>query len=151
MLKVLTWSKRSRGAAPAVGCPLGLEQRCVYAFAVLDPAVLGCVPRPLLRLDEEDRLHDWDGRPAAEWEGGQALWYWHGVRMTEHQGKRPDLVTPRRIAGWVNTERRRVAIERIGLEAFLRGLEAEIVQQDDYGRLWRHVNRSAESRTSQGS
>jgi hypothetical protein len=26
-LEVLTWSKRSRGVAPAMGCPLGLEQR----------------------------------------------------------------------------------------------------------------------------
>jgi hypothetical protein len=109
----------------------------LYALGPLDQGVLACVPRPLLRLDEEGRLHDWDGRPAADWEGGSGLWYWHGVRMTEQQGSNPDLVTPRRIASWANAERRRVAIERIGLEAFLCGLEAELIQQDDYGRVWR--------------
>jgi Domain of unknown function (DUF6745) len=109
----------------------------LYAFAALDPGLLGCVSRPLLRLDEEDRLHDWDGRPAVDWQEGSGLWYWHGVQMSESAGRKPERVTPRRIAGWANSERRRVAIERIGLEAFLRGLGAEIVQQDDYGRLWR--------------
>ena len=57
--------------------------------------------------------------------------------MTEQQGRSPDFVTPRRIAGWANAERRRVAVERIGLEAFVRGLGGEVVQQDDFGRLWR--------------
>lgn len=109
----------------------------LYAFAVPDPGVLACVLRPLLRLDEEGRFHDWDGLPAVDWQGGRGLWYWRGVHMTESAGRRPELVTPRRIAGWVNAECRRVAIERIGLEAFLRGLGGEIVQQDDYGRLWR--------------
>jgi hypothetical protein len=63
--------------------------------------------------------------------------FFHGVRMSERQGSDPDFVTPLRIASWANAERRRVGIERIGLEAFLRGLGAELVQQDDFGKLWR--------------
>jgi hypothetical protein len=74
-------------------------------------------------------------RPAADWEGGSGLFYWRGVRMTEHAGRRPELDTPRRIAGSANTERRRGAIERIGLETLLRGLNTEIVQEDDFARL----------------
>jgi hypothetical protein len=76
-------------------------------------------------------------QPAASWEEGRGLWFWRGVEMTESAGRRPELVTPRRIAAWVNVERRRVAIERIGIEAFVRGLGGELVQQDDFGRLWR--------------
>ena len=57
--------------------------------------------------------------------------------MTESAGRDPDGVTAVRIAGWANAERRRVAIERMGLERFIAGLGARVVQQDDYGRLWR--------------
>jgi hypothetical protein len=60
--------------------------------------------------------------------------------MTPSAGRDPDAVTPLRIAGWANAERRRVAIERMGLERFLAGLGAEVVQQDDYGKLW-HAER----------
>jgi hypothetical protein len=108
----------------------------LYALAVLDPGLLACVSRPLLRLDGQGRLHGWDGLPAVEWSGGRGLWFWRGVEMTDSAGRSPELVTPKRIAGWANAERRRVAIERIGLEG-LRGLVAELVQEDDYGRLWR--------------
>ena len=109
----------------------------LFAFAVHKQGTFVCVPRPLMKLDGEGRPHDWDGRPAVEWRDGGGLWFWRGVAMTEGAGRRPDQVTPPRIASWVNVERRRVAIERIGLEAFIRGIGAEIVQEDDYGRLWR--------------
>ncbi|MDP9246986.1 MAG: hypothetical protein M3O95_02675 [Candidatus Dormibacteraeota bacterium] len=109
----------------------------LFAFAVGHNGDLVAVSRPRLRLDAEGRLHDWDGLPAAEWLAGRGLYFWRGVEMTESAGRRPELVTSRGIAGWANAERRRVAIERIGLEAFVRGLGAEIVQQDDFGRLWR--------------
>jgi len=109
----------------------------LFAFAVRDRGELVCVPRPRLRLDDAGRLHDWDGRPAVQSEGGRGLWFWRGVQMTESAGRSPDRVNPRRIAGWANAERRRVAIDRLGLASFVRGLGGEIVQEDDYGRLWR--------------
>jgi hypothetical protein len=112
----------------------------LYAFVVLDPGVLGCVSRPLLRLDEAGRFHDWDGRPAVDW-GGTGLWYWRGVQVSEQAGRNPELVNSRRILSWANAERRRVAIERVGLEAFMRDLNAELVQQDDFGKLWRTPSR----------
>jgi hypothetical protein len=93
--------------------------------------------RPRLRFDEQGRLHDWDGLPAAEWPNGHGLYFWHGVEMTESAGRNPDAVTPARVLGWANAERRRVAIERMGLERLLKAVEARVVQEDDYGRLWR--------------
>lgn len=93
--------------------------------------------RPRMRFDAEGRLHEWDGLPAAEWPNGKGFYFWHGVEMTESAGRDPDAVTPTRILGWANAERRRVAIERIGLERFMQAVGADAVQEDDYGRLWR--------------
>jgi hypothetical protein len=98
--------------------------------------VLVALARPRMRFDAEGRLHDWDGLPAAEWRNGKGLYFWHGVEMTESAGSRPEAVTPRRVLGWANAERRRVAIERMGIDTFMRAVGAEVVQQDDYGRLW---------------
>jgi hypothetical protein len=109
----------------------------LFAFAVGRSRELVCVSRPRLRLDDAGRLHDWDGHPAAAWEGGRSLWFWRGVQMSPSVGRQPDRVTAAQIASWANAERRRVAIERLGLDAFVRGLGGEVVQHDDYGRLWR--------------
>jgi len=112
----------------------------LFAFAVGwsdRRADLVALVRPLMRFDEDGRLHDWDGRPAAEWPNGKGLYFWHGVEMTESAGRDPDAVTPSRVLGWTNVERRRVAIERIGLQRFMTSVGAQVVQEDDYGRLWR--------------
>jgi hypothetical protein len=84
------------------------------------------------------QLHRWDGYPAAWWPNGPtALYFWRGVHMSEAAGARPHEVTPRRIASWANSERRRVAIERLGgVEAFLQAGAATLRSQDDLGKLW---------------
>ena len=57
--------------------------------------------------------------------------------MSEAAGARPYELTARRIAGWANAERRRVAIERLGgIEAFLEAGGATLRSQDDFGKLW---------------
>ena len=112
----------------------------LFAFAVgwHERAVdLVALVRPRMRFDGDGRLHNWDGLPAAEWPNEKGLYFWHGVEMTESAGRDPAAVTPNRIAGWANAERRRVAMERIGVEPFMLALRGAVVQQDDYGRLWR--------------
>jgi hypothetical protein len=109
----------------------------LFCYSVGPAGELVCLERPTMRLDERRRLHDWDGNPAVRWPDSTGLWFWRGVLMTEGAGRRPDRITGRRILSWANVERRRVAVERMGLEAFLRSVEADAVQQDDYGRLWR--------------
>jgi hypothetical protein len=101
---------------------------------------LAALTRPKMRFDQEGRLHDWDGRLAVEWPNAKGMYFWHGVDMPEHAGRDPDAVTPTRVLGWANAERRRVAIERIGLQRFLTEVRATVVQEDDYGRLW-HTSR----------
>lgn len=109
----------------------------LFAYAVAGDGDLVALVRPRMRFDAEGLLHDWDGLPAAEWPNGKGLYFWHGVEMTESAGRDPDAVTPSRVLGWANAERRRVALERIGLERFMRAVGAEVIQEDDYGRLWR--------------
>ena len=108
----------------------------LFVFGIGRKRELVAVPRPTLRLDREGLLHDWDGHPAVAWpQGGEGLYYWRGVHMTDSAGRNPDKVTAQRALGWANAERRRVAIERLGWERVLEQLRAQPVQQDDYGRL----------------
>jgi hypothetical protein len=108
-----------------------------YAVGMRCTGDLVALLRPRMRFDEEGRLHHWDGLPAAEWPNGNGLYFWHGVGMTESAGRDPNAVTPARIAGWANAERRRVAMARIGVEPFMAALRGSVVQQDDFGRLWK--------------
>lgn len=117
--------------------PLAEAAAGLFAFGVGAGRDLVAVSRPRLRLDPEGRVHDWDGRPAADWPDGRGLYFWRGVHMTESAGRWPEKVTSLRVARWENAERRRVAIERMGPERFVTGLGAWVVQEDDYGRLWR--------------
>jgi Domain of unknown function (DUF6745) len=109
----------------------------LFCYSVASEGELACVERPTLQVDERGRLHAWDGTPAVHWPKGHSLWYWRGVGIAPSVGRNPEALTARQVLRWSNVERRRVAIERIGAEAFLDALDAEVVQQDDHGRLWR--------------
>jgi len=89
-----------------------------------------------MRLDDQGRLHNSDRLPAVEWPTGRGLSFWRGFGCSPGSGK-PDKLAPSRVLSWRSQERRRVAIERLGWERFLRALRARAVQEDDYGRLWR--------------
>jgi hypothetical protein len=114
----------------------------LLCYAIGPEGELVAVPRPELRLDDRERLHDWDGNPAALWPDDYALYFWRGVHMTDAAGRHPHRVTVARALGWTNAERRRVALERLEFEHaigrdLLEALGGRVVQRDDYGRLWR--------------
>jgi len=136
-------SQLAAGAVPApkrVAALVPLAEAAaagLFAFTVGREDDLLALSRPSLRLDSEGRLHDWDGNAAVNWPGGRGLYFWRGVEMTESAGRNPDRLTVSRVVRWATAERRRVAIERIGVEPFMGALGGRVVQQDDYGRLWR--------------
>jgi hypothetical protein len=82
------------------------------------------------------RLHCEDG-PAVVWPDGWGVWSWHGVRVPQHVIEQPELITAQQVLAEQNAEVRRVMIDRMTPERFLGELDAEPVQQDDYGKLWR--------------
>jgi hypothetical protein len=94
------------------------------------------VPRPTVHLERE-RLHRTDG-PAVEWDSGASYWFWEGLpvprRAVVRQSERARLQVLVRTR---NLELRRMLLDRIGYERFLEGAGAELVRQDDYGKLWR--------------
>lgn len=94
------------------------------------------VPRPTLHT-AEGRLHRDEG-PAVEWSTGTSYWFRDGIHVpkrvaarSSEQARLQVLVRTR------NQEFRRVLLDRIGYQRFLELAGATLVNQDDYGRLWR--------------
>jgi len=101
-----------------------------------------CVPRPSLWM-AGGRLHREEG-PALEWPTGECRYFWNGVHVPEFVVERPHEITPLEIRLEDNAERRRCMMERYGVARFLREVDAELVGEDDCGRLWRWVDLDAE-------
>jgi hypothetical protein len=130
---MLSNSRSDRPTLAAVEPLLEAIEAGVFAFAPRGNCLL-LAERPRLRLDENRLLHAWDGNAAVQWPGS-GYHYWCGVAMTDEAGSDPDALTPSRVLGWANAERRRVAIERFGWDWLLNRFQE--VQQDDYGRLYK--------------
>ncbi len=95
--------------------------------------------RPLvLRLDDRSRPHSADG-PAIAYPDGFAAFAWHGVRVPEWFIRTPDRISVNTIDEEPNAEIRRVMIERFGAERLIREGQAELVDEDSTGRLWRRA------------
>jgi hypothetical protein len=90
----------------------------------------------LLLVDEQNRPHSLTG-PFCRWRDGTALYAVHGVRVPGWIIERPERITIKRIVEEGNAEIRRVMIEKIGAEKFLREAGAKRVQADDFGTLYR--------------
>lgn len=94
------------------------------------------VPRPQVRLDATGRRHSIE-EPVAEWPNGRALWFWEEIWIPEAVGRKRGALDPEDVLQERNAERRRLYLQQIGYERFLQAGGAVLVQQDDYGRLWR--------------
>ena len=95
------------------------------------------VGRPsIFAIDAEGRLHDVSG-PALAFHNGARLYYWHDVLVPADVVERPERLTSDQIRGETNAEIRRVMIERMGAEGFVREMGAVKVHEDATGVLWR--------------
>jgi hypothetical protein len=100
-------------------------------------SVLLLYERPLtLGRDERGRLHSGSG-PAVLYPDGWGLWAWHGVRVPRRVIEAPDTLRPADVVGEENAEVRRVMIERLGHDRFLRDAGAVQLSRDEAGVLWR--------------
>ncbi len=87
-------------------------------------------------VDDRGRLHGDHGHALA-WGDGSAIWAWHGVEVDASTVLAPEAITVEAIDAETNIERRRVLIERFGEERLLREGNAQLVDEDATGRLWR--------------
>lgn len=93
--------------------------------------------RPLLlAVDDRGRPHAPAG-PAMAWADGTELWAWHGVRVRPEVVTDPGSITVAMVDGERNAEVRRVLVERMGVERLVREGAAQLVAEDETGRLWR--------------
>ncbi len=89
-----------------------------------------------LCVDDRNRPHSADG-PSHRWRDGWELYHWHGVRVTRQIVMEPHTLTIDQVRAEQNAEVRRVMIERMGYERYLRDSGATLVNEDRYGKLWR--------------
>ena len=71
------------------------------------------------------------------WSDGFEIYAWHGVVVDRSLVIEPERITIAAIDGERNVERRRVMIERFGVERLIREGGAKLVDEDETGRLWR--------------
>lgn len=105
----------------------------LWAFWVGSNGVV-LVSRPIIKLDENGRLHCSDG-PAIFWNTRTQYYFWHGVHVPREIVEKPDSVTFDSIRKEPNTEVRRVMIERYGSERYRRESRAEVIDEDEHGTL----------------
>ena len=85
---------------------------------------------------DSHRLHNTSG-PAVVWPDGWGVYAIHGVRVPGWIIDTPERITVANIENEQNAEVRRVMLERYGVERFLLDSGVEVLQQDDYGLLYR--------------
>jgi hypothetical protein len=90
----------------------------------------------LIKKDEGGRLHS-DNSPALLFRDGYALWFVHGVVVTEQIVMLPETITIDQIEKESNLEVRRVIIERFGQTRYLQESGAVAIHQDEFGMLYR--------------
>ena len=90
------------------------------------------MPQPRVQCDDRRRLHRADG--AAFQLPSESLWFWHGVLVTQQIVEQPDTITAQQILDERNAEVRRVMVERLGVDRFLIGANAQPIDRDDAGR-----------------
>jgi hypothetical protein len=93
------------------------------------------VPRPALSV-VDGVLHNAAG-PAVSWPRGERYWFWRGLRVPRPVVEEPDSLTVADVHREWNMEVRRVMLERMGFDRYVREAGGRVIAADDYGRLWR--------------
>src|SRR5262249_5293157 len=99
------------------------------------PDTLFWVTKPRLSIERPSaQLHN-TGGPAVESLG--KLYFWHGIHVPERVILTPDEIPVEAIDSVPNIEIRRVMIERIGIEQYIKRSCLKPIQSDDFGTLYR--------------
>jgi hypothetical protein len=97
------------------------------------------IPKPKIHLEypspNNRRLHN--AEYAAVESDVENLYFWHGVMVPAFVVVRPDWITLKHIETEANAEVRRVMIDRFGKDRFIMESGAQLVHEDDFGKLYR--------------
>lgn len=85
---------------------------------------------------EDGLVHAWK-HPAVRWPDGSGHWYWRGIQLPETLSRKLPKLGAAEVAQIQNAELRRLALEYVGAQAFLRRVYATRAAQDAFGTLWR--------------
>jgi hypothetical protein len=110
--------------------------RQVFGMVFFENVVFVSERPTLLRLDERIRIHCDDG-PAVEFSDGFRIHSWHGTLVSEYIIERPEEITVEKINSEINTEVRRVMIERFGQGRYLSESDSLKIHHDEFGELYR--------------
>lgn len=93
-------------------------------------------PPRIFSLDEDGRLHSVTG-PALQYDDGYSVYAVNGVVVQEKTALAPATLTVEEIDGEINLEVRRLMMERFGIARYLLESKADIINEDQYGTLYR--------------
>ena len=117
----------------------GLKQAarwCGWWWPMENIAVISERPGRLFR-DDQGRLHCEDEK-AISYSDQWGLYCWHGVNVQDYVIERPETITSDDVMHESNAEIRRIKIERMGEERFLREANAKMLNENPrYGKLYR--------------
>jgi hypothetical protein len=113
---------------------MDLAKACGWWAPYDEVAILQDRPAEI-HYDEQYRLHNLAG-PALSYRDGWKLYKVHAVDVPEWIIKRPENITVNAIDNEFNAEVRRVMVEKFGHDRYLIEGKAELVHEDDFGKLW---------------
>jgi hypothetical protein len=112
-----------------------LAQSCGWVYTFKNMCFI-CDRPTIIKKDDRTRLHCEDG-PAVAFMDGYSVYYYHGVSVPKDIILDRKSITINRIFKESNTEVRRVMIELYGRGNFITDSGAELVNEDETGKLWR--------------
>jgi Domain of unknown function (DUF6745) len=124
---VVRWTEACAALVDAYEAGLG------FFWVLVDWIV--AVPRPALSV-VGGVLHDAAG-PAVSWPGGERYWFWRGLPVPRRVVEEPESLTVSDVHDEWNVEVRRVMLERMGFDRYVREAGGRVIAEDYYGRLWR--------------
>lgn len=127
---------RADHAAQQMRADLGLLFASVFGFIPLSRAVFICRQPSMISFDAVGRLHGETG-PCAEFADGTEAYALQGVTVSGKCINDRANLTAEYIQSTRNVERRRVLIELFGVTRYIQECDAEIVNQDEFGTLYR--------------
>lgn len=93
------------------------------------------IPLPEIHTDIQNRPHH--DKQCAFKSLDLTEYFWHGTLVDEYVIKNPSEITVKDIETEVNTEVRRVKIERYGQDKYLKDSGAQLIHNDVFGNLWK--------------